>query len=297
MFPLPVPGRRLTRLAPETPGMASTASSIRACSAMAASSFSTAESGATTETPSAPSGTVARVRREHAEQALAHEPRRAEEHDRERDLDRHQHAAEAVPGVIGAPDGTRLLQDVVQVGTGGAKSREQAEEHRGEEDERAAVEEHPAVDVEVLEERHPGLLAAGNAGEEEREAQARGEEPEEPAEDREDETLGQQLPEQAATAGAERGPDGHLLLAGPGAGEEEVGHVGAGHEEHEGDAGEEEHEHRLHLSHQDVAERDHLHRHALHLVGEALAERGGVGETALPASGGAWFHRGGGRCR
>ena len=183
--------------------------------------------------------------------------------------------------VVGATGGTRLLEDVVEVRPRGPEGRQQAKEDRGEEDEAAAVHEHAGVDVEVLEEGHAGLLAAGDAGEEEREAQARGEEPEEPSDDGEHEALGEQLPEEAGAPGAEGRPHGHLLLAGAGPGEEQVGHVGAGHEKHQGDAGEEEHQDWLDLADEDVAERDDLHRDALHVGGEPAAELGGERGGAL----------------
>ncbi len=148
----------------------------------------------------------------------------------------------------------------MEVGPRGAERRQEAKEDRGEEDEAAAVEEHPAVDVEVLEEGHAGLLAGGDAREEQREAEARGEQAEETAEGREDQALGEQLLDEPAATGAEGRPDRHLLLAAAGPGQQEVGHVGAGDEEHQAHAGEEEHQDRLDLAHQDVAERDDLHR-------------------------------------
>ena len=58
----------------------------------------------------------------------------------------------------------------------------------------------------------------------------------------EDNTLGQELPEQAQSAGAERAPHGHLALTYSGPSEQQVCDVGAGDEEHEPD-GTEQHQH------------------------------------------------------
>ncbi len=55
--------------------------------------------------------------------------------------------------------------------------------------------------------------------------------------------------------------------------EQEVGHVHAGHQEHQVHADEEEDQHRLDAPDQLVPERDHVAHHASDRVGEALAER------------------------
>ena len=55
-----------------------------------------------------------------------------------------------------------------------------------------------------------------------------------------------ELPDQPATAGAERDTDRELLLPSGRAGQQEVGHVHAGDQQDEIHADEEQHQHRLH---------------------------------------------------
>ena len=60
--------------------------------------------------------------------------------------------------------------------------------------------------------------------------------------------LGEELPEQPPAAGAERGADGHLPVARRRAREEQVGHIGAGDEEHEGDGAEQDEQRQPHVT-------------------------------------------------
>ena len=119
----------------------------------------------------------------------------------------------------------------------------------------------------------PRPVPRRNPGEQEREAELRGEEPERSSRGGEQRALGQELTDQAPSARAERHPDGELLLPTGRAREQEVGHIHAGHQEHQVHADEEEDQHRLDAPDQLVPERDHVAHHASDRVGEALAER------------------------
>ena len=168
--------------------------------------------------------------------------------------------------------GRGVLERALELRSRGTKGGKETEEQGGEDHNGSAVAEHPGVDVETLEEGHPGAITGGNAREEQGQAQLRGDEPDRAAGDCEQRALRQELLHEAAPTRPERHPDRELLLSPRGPGQEEIGDVDAGDQQHEVDADEEEDEDGLDPSDQLVAERDHVARHAPQGVGEARAD-------------------------
>ena len=103
---------------------------------------------------------------------------------------------------------------------------------------------HVAEHGEVHAEDDPVRLAAVcDGGVEGANAGVRQEQAQPPADEREQGALDQQLPDHPGPAGAERESDGDLARAFGGAGEEQVGDVGAGDEQHEPHSAEQREEH------------------------------------------------------
>ena len=160
-----------------------------------------------------------------------------DEHDqREHDLVDHEQVAEAVAAAAD-PGAGALLELGHEVDPGGAQRGEQPAADPGDEGDGGGEEVDRPGRARVLVDGQIALL-------DERGEKRGGPGGKEPADDAgdggEDEALHEHLADEAAAAGAERGAHGELLLAPGRAGDHEVGDVGAGDEQHEGDLAEEE---------------------------------------------------------
>ncbi len=125
---------------------------------------------------------------------------------------------------------TRTAQRIDRVGAGGEPRRRRAEDDAGDEGEAEGKGQHYRRRIRVdRQERRPG--------EREREQQPRGpdrdREPGNPAADREHHALDQRLRHQLPARRAHREPHGGLPAPRHRAGEQQVGDVGAGDEQHE----------------------------------------------------------------
>ena len=117
---------------------------------------------------------------------------------------------------------------------GGGEAEEDAGGYRNQE----CKGEHGAVDADFLEARDVARVHAAD----DEEAGLGHQQAENAAEDSDQDAFGEELADEAGPAGAEGGADGDFFLASGGAGEQEVGDVGAGDEQHEADRAE-QHEH------------------------------------------------------
>jgi hypothetical protein len=121
-----------------------------------------------------------------AAEALHHQPRAGEQHERERDL-RHHERAPQPPAPRALPAGTlaALLQSVVEVQARRFERRGDAEDDAGQERDGQRPAEHREVDADALE-AHEVLRADGD---ERPDAPPRDEQAEEAAEQREQQAL------------------------------------------------------------------------------------------------------------
>ena len=118
-----------------------------------------------------------------------------------------------------------------------------------------------------------GAWQAGHCGTgEQRHAPRRDQQANAGADARQHHALDNQLADEAPASGAHRGADGHLLLAAHGPRQQQVGHVGAGDEQHQRDRAQQQEQRRPHVLHHLILERRHHGAHVAIRFGELLLE-------------------------
>ena len=133
--------------------------------------------------------------------------------------------------------------------------------------------EHGAVDPDVGRARNRGRgQQRRGAGAPRRQGQ-----PGDAAQCAQDQALGQELADQPSPAGSERRPDGELALPRGAGGQQQVGQVGAGDEQHDADGRSEHQQAAPRSSHHRLEQRRHPHRLAVVAGRELLLQAGGDG--------------------
>ena len=103
--------------------------------------------------------------------------------------------------------------------------------------------------------------------------------------ERKRQAFGQQLAEEPGAPGAQRAADRHFLLPGHGAGKQQVGHVGAGDQQHQAHRGKHQDQRIARLADQVVVQRHHYGTDLVIRIGIALLEAAGdraeVGQSGL----------------
>ena len=130
--------------------------------------------------------------------------------------------------------------------------RDQTEDQAGEHGKRDSKDDHGAIHAHIVEPGDPLRLHA----DENLDPPNGKQQPETGAEQTEHHAFSEKLPDQPAAAGAECGANGHFRLARGRAGEQQVGDVDAGNQEHEA-YGAEQHEYRpADVAHHRLEQRD-----------------------------------------
>ena len=163
-------------------------------------------------------------------EAAEHEAGSDEQDEGERDLDDHEGGAGFAGSAVGVGAAEALLEGFVDVAFGHAPGGEEAREDAGRDGEGEGEGEDGAVEADVA---HAGQLV-GEELDEELDAVVGGDEAERASAEGDDQGFAEQLLDDARAGCAHGGADGDLFAAREGAGEDEVGDVGAGDEEHEG---------------------------------------------------------------
>ena len=162
-------------------------------------------------------------------EALEQQARPGEQRERQRDLGHHQAPPERVAAAVGGGPAAAFLERALQVRRRGVDRGREPEQHARQHRDDEGEDHHRPVD--------PDLVAARQVADVHRHqgahAEVGQEQPHHAAGQRDDDALGEELPEQALPRGAERGAHRDLLRPRRGAGQQQVGHVGAGDEEHE----------------------------------------------------------------
>jgi len=187
-------------------------------------------------------------------EAADHEPGADEQHQRGGDLGHHQEVARPAPLPARARPPALGLQRRDQVGRPQLEDGRGAEEQRRQERDSQGEEEDRGVQGDLVQPRQTlgpqgdqqGLAGPGQA-------QAHG-----AAGEAQEEALGEQVPGDAAAAGAQGAAHGQLVLAAFGADEEEVGHVGARHQEHHAHGAQQHPQDTAHVPHHLLLERSEV---------------------------------------
>ncbi len=216
-------------------------------------------------------GPEARVGLQHAQEAAEEEAGADQEDEGHRHLGDDQRVAHAV---VAGPDAAApgLLERLVQPGRERTPGGDEAERDSGHHGHHGGEGEDGRVDADLVGSRDVG----GERGEQGLQAEVGQADPGERAQHREENALRQELAQQAPPRRAQGEADRDLPLPVGGPGQQEVGDVGAGDQEDEGDRPEQQHQRRPQLAHDRVEER--LEGHALLRVrvrvalGEALRE-------------------------
>ncbi len=118
-----------------------------------------------------------------------------------------------------------------------------------------------------------GAREAGHRGTgEQRNAPRRHQQTNSGADARQHHALDNQLADEAPASGSDRGADGHLLLAAYSPRQQQVGHVGAGDEQHQRDRAQQEEQRRSHVLHHLILQRRHHGAHVAIRFRELLLE-------------------------
>ena len=179
------------------------------------------------EKPGSTARTRARLRRRSPER----------HHDEKREGDLRDEERRALPSAAGRRRRSEdaVLQGRLRVRAERRERRGEPEENSGRDRGREGKQEHGAVDAGLGQPRD----VFGRGGEQGRRGPDGQEEPEAPAEEREQDAFRQELTHHAGAARADGRADGKLALPGGGAREQQVRDVRAGEEQHEGDRGKE----------------------------------------------------------
>ena len=200
-------------------------------------------------------GVVARIHVPHLLEAAEQQRRAGEEHERERRLRHHEPVAGPVPArggpaaAVAQPVETRLRR---------AQRRQHAAEERRERRDDAGEEERAPAHLDVADARHVGRHEPQIQGDADP-GQHHGDDAREQGDD---DGLGDLGAEELQPAGADGAADGQLPLPPLRADQEEVAHVGAGDEQHDGHRPEQDPDRAGHLAHQLLLQRTH-HRPVL----------------------------------
>ena len=214
-------------------------------------------------------------------QASQHQAGANEQDDGERHLDDDQRVAETLAAGAARDALCPVLQRIGEVDAQRLERRCEAEDHAGQQRDTGGEEENPEIDCGAGDARDARRVPPGH----ELHAQVRQAEPGDGADAREDQALGQQLPQHAKTPGAERGTKGNLALARFGPRQQQVGDVGAGDEQQEADRTEEQPDRAAHRADDFIGQRQrhrvelHLHRveaFGRHRAGDAMQFVGGL---------------------
>ena len=222
----------------------------------------------------------------HVDEAAHHEPGAGEQHQRERQL-RHNQRRRPAPSTYAARSRpSSLFEDFIDVGLGDVQrgrkaehnSRQQADGEEEHEDVRVHVERHPVRLADVL------RLAIEPPNAQIADAQT-----DDAADEREENALDEQLPDDAPPGGAEREANGNFARPMRRARQQQIGDVRAGDEQHERDGAHQRPENSFDLRAQDAIEegghdgadvlvavlilRRELVRDAFHLAARLLESR------------------------
>ncbi len=194
----------------------------------------------------------ARVHAHHRREAADEEARTGQQDHRERHFGHDEGRPHPMTPRGGAAAAGALAQARGDAAAGRLERGQQPERDARQQRDRDRVGDDQTVETDLAEQRdvrglgrHEGARRPG--GEDEADTRAR-----EPQHER----LGQQLPEEPGARGAEGGAQRELLLARRGAREEQVGHVGAGDEEHEADGTQEDEQGPSHVADHEIVEAD-----------------------------------------
>ena len=164
-----------------------------------------------------------------------------------------------------------MLQAFLHVGVGGEQRRRDAEDHACQDTEREGEDENARIEMNVV---RPGQ-SGGCQGEEEIESPAREKHAGGATRQPEQDTFGEQLPNEPGAARAERSANGEFAMSRGGAGEEQIGDVGAGNEQDAADGAKQRVEDGAHIAHRIVEDRRHGDAPAFVRVGVLAGELGG----------------------
>ena len=211
-------------------------------------------------------------------EAAREEPASSHEQHRQRHLRHHQALPHARLTDADAGGRTHFPHRLVQLDAGALQRRHEAEANRGEQGDG----EREEPDAKVRRGRQGLGQGVGGQDREQQVAEPdRQQHPDQRAGGGEHEAFGQRLPDQAPSRRAQREPHGHLLLARRGPGQQQVGHVRAGDEQHEPD-----HRHQHHQRRREVfaGVRQPARRRVQHqrLLAEARRERLGRIRERVP---------------
>ena len=181
-------------------------------------------------------------------EAPRQEPRAHQQHDAEAELDRHEELAHPGPAEEVGP---APLQRVGQLAPGAVPRRDRAEDEPGADRDREREEQHPPVEPHLAERRQ----SVRHHRHQRRDPPARDQHAHRPADQRQHHALGQELADQSRPPGAECRAERHLPPAGGGAGELEVGDVGAGDAQDQRHEPQQDQQRRPDLADQRIAER------------------------------------------
>jgi hypothetical protein len=146
-----------------------------------------------------------------------------QQHERERDFHDHQAAAKPLAGAARAGARSAFLQRFLQVRPRRRQGRRQSKDQSREQRHARGKGEHSAI--------QPDLIQARDGLRRERDqyldAPNRQHQPASPGRARQQQALGEHLPDHAPPARTERGANGHFSLTRRSADEQKIGHVGA----------------------------------------------------------------------
>ena len=158
----------------------------------------------------------------------------AEQEDRQGDLHDDQRSTEAV--VSGGPAGSGRFRGI---DARRAQCRREAEEQRGRDGDAGGKAQDAQVEMRL---QHHPFGRPGEHRHQERRAPPREQQSGSGSERHQHDAFGQQLADQPAATRANREPHRHLVLPRGGAGEQQVGHIGAADEEHDADDRHDDHQ-------------------------------------------------------
>jgi hypothetical protein len=225
-------------------------------------------------------GVEARVDPNEGGEAPHEEPGPDEESQGERHLDDHESVAEPPMAAAGRASAA-CFQGTLKARAGGAESGEETEGQTADDGDGRGHREGRPIYAHALEPRH----AFGNERDEEIHAPLPEDQTEGRAQGGEHEALRQELAQQACSAGSQGDTRGELVLPIGRSGQQQVGHVGAGDQQHEPNRAQQHEKGRTPGAHHLLVEGHEPDPNSPVLVGVVLLEAGGdrihVGLSAL----------------
>ena len=177
-------------------------------------------------------GFPARVLAEQAGEAAVHHAGAAEQHEGERDLGHDERMAHVMVAAAGGGAARLGLERAHDVGARGQPGRHDAEDDAGERRGGDGQQEHLRADRQLQLARPAAGVADDDVGLEQAVDPQRDEQAEAAADRGKKDALDELLADEAGARGAERGADGEVAHRDGGAGELEIGQVGAGDQQH-----------------------------------------------------------------